>query len=84
MDLHLPALDGLEATRRIRQYEDLRSVPIVGTSTFDTAEIQADAFAAGCTAFRRQPIDFDKFGDIADLILHRHTAQVTRKKGSEK
>ena len=73
MDLNLPVLDGLEATRRIRQREGLRDVPIVATSLLDTAEIEAEAFAAGCTAFRRQPIDFDKFGDIADLILHRHT-----------
>ena len=69
MDLHLPHVDGLEATRRIREIEELRAVPIVGTSTLDTEEVQAEAFAAGCTAFRRQPIDFDKFGDAADLIL---------------
>ena len=83
MDLHLPVLDGLEATRRIRQHEQLRDVPIVGTSTVDTPEIEAAAFAAGCTAFRRQPVDFDKFGEIADLILHRHTGRTTASKRDE-
>ena len=83
MDLHLPGLDGVEATRRIRQHEELRHVPIVGTSTFDTAEVQAEAFAAGCTAFRRQPIDFDKFGDVADLILDRQGNEASRKKSGE-
>ena len=72
MDLHLPELDGLEATRRIREIAALQDVPIVATSTLDSAELQAEAFAAGCTAFRRQPLDFDKFGDVADLILQRH------------
>ncbi len=70
MDLHLPSLDGLEAIRRVREIETLRDVPIIATSTLESAELQADAFAAGCTAFRRQPIDFDKFGEVADLVLH--------------
>ena len=84
MDLHLPVLDGLEATRRIRAHEELRSVPLVATSTFDTPEVQADAFAAGCTAFRRQPIDFDKFGDVADLFLHRQREPTTEVRGLKK
>ena len=69
IDLHPPALDGLEATRRIRAHGELRGVPVVGTSTSDAPELEAAALAAGCTSFRRQPIDFDKFGDLADLIL---------------
>ncbi|MDQ3802921.1 MAG: response regulator [Acidobacteriota bacterium] len=71
MDLHLPVLDGLEATRRLRRQEGLRDVPIVGTSTSDTEEVEAEALAAGCTVFRRQPIDFDKFGEVADHLLRR-------------
>lgn len=70
MDLHLPGLDGLEATRHIRQHEGLRKVPIVCTSNLETPESQSAALEAGCTAFRRQPIDFDRFGDLADLVLH--------------
>jgi CheY-like chemotaxis protein len=75
MDLHLPGLDGLEATRRLRRHEGLSEVPIVCTSTLDTAESEAEALEAGCTLFRRQPVDFDKFGDVADLVLrHRKRA----------
>ena len=71
MDLHLPGLDGLEATRRLRRHEGLGGVPIVCTSTLDTPEAEAEALKAGCTVFRRQPVDFDKFGDVADLVLRR-------------
>jgi CheY-like chemotaxis protein len=69
MDLHLPTLGGLEATRRIRAHDELRDVPIVATSTSDDAELEAEALAAGCDMFRRQPVDFDKFGEVADLML---------------
>src|SRR4051794_11890476 len=35
MDLSLPLLDGLAATRKIRQYPELRSIPIVAVSAHD-------------------------------------------------
>ena len=38
MDLSLPLLDGLAATRRIRQEAELRDVPIVAVSAHDTAD----------------------------------------------
>src|SRR5215207_6586119 len=43
MDLSLPQLDGLAATRRIRQDAEMRDVPIVAVSAHDTADFHADA-----------------------------------------
>src|SRR5918993_417872 len=69
LDLHLPGLEGLEAVRRIRAQEASRETPIVATSTSDDPALEAAALEAGCDRFRRQPVDFDKFGDVADLML---------------
>jgi CheY-like chemotaxis protein len=59
MDLSLPYLDGLAATRRIRQQDGLGRVPIVAVSAHDTADFHADALAAGCNEYVTKPIDFD-------------------------
>lgn len=67
MDLSLPQLDGLAATRRIRQHADLREVPIVAVSAHDTADFHADALAAGCNDYVTKPIDFDQL----EALLHR-------------
>lgn len=67
MDLSLPHLDGLAATRRIRQHPDLREVPIVAVSAHDTADFHADALAAGCNDYVTKPIDFDQL----ETLLHR-------------
>jgi CheY-like chemotaxis protein len=83
MDLHLPGLGGLEATRRVRRHEGLGEVPIVCTSTLDTAESESEALEAGCTMFRRQPVDFDKFGDVADLVLRHHERAAGSASGGE-
>ena len=59
MDLSLPMLDGLSATRRIREQDGLGRVPIVAVSAHDTTDFHADALAAGCNEYVTKPIDFD-------------------------
>lgn len=69
MDLSLPLLDGLAATRRIRQVEELRKVPIVAVSAHDTADFHADALAAGCNDYVTKPIDFDQLEALLSRLL---------------
>jgi CheY-like chemotaxis protein len=69
MDLSLPKLDGLAATRRIRQDPHLRQVPIVAVSAHDTADFHADALAAGCNDYVTKPIDFDQLEALLQRLL---------------
>ena len=69
MDLSLPLLDGLAATRRIRQEAELRDVPIVAVSAHDTADFHADALAAGCNDYVTKPIDFDQLEALLGKLL---------------
>jgi two-component system cell cycle response regulator DivK len=75
MDLSLPQLDGLAATRRIRQHSDLRDVPIVAVSAHDTADFHADALAAGCNDYVTKPIDFDQLEALLDRLLTKKGGQ---------
>lgn len=69
MDLSLPLLDGLAATRRIRQHEELRRVPIIAVSAHDTSDFHADALAAGCNDYVTKPIDFDQLEALLKRLL---------------
>lgn len=71
MDLSLPLLDGLAATRRIREFTDLHSVPIVAVSAHDTADFHADALAAGCNDYVTKPIDFDHLESLLGRLLSK-------------
>ncbi|HEX5709646.1 MAG TPA: response regulator [Pyrinomonadaceae bacterium] len=71
MDLSLPKLDGLAATRRIRQHDGLTKVPIVAVSAHDTADFHAEALAAGCNEYVTKPIDFD----LLESLLTRLTTE---------
>src|SRR5215210_4660871 len=47
MDIAMPELDGLGATRRIRNYVELRNVPIIAITAFDTDGFRRAAFDVG-------------------------------------
>lgn len=69
MDLSLPVLDGLAATRRIRQNEELRRVPIIAVSAHDTSDFHADALAAGCNDYVTKPIDFEQLEQLLSRLM---------------
>jgi two-component system, cell cycle response regulator DivK len=71
MDLSLPKLDGLAATRRIRQRNGLVRVPIVAVSAHDTTDFHAEALAAGCDEYVTKPIDFDQLESLLQRLLDR-------------
>ena len=51
MDIRMPVLDGIEATRRIGADERLRDVKVVILTTFDVDEYVFEALRAGASGF---------------------------------
>ena len=56
MDLVMPGMDGLEATRRIRASAELKDIPIIASSASAFEFNRYDAISAGCTAFLAKPV----------------------------
>jgi len=69
MDLSLPVIDGLAATRAIRKLDGLGKIPIVAVSAHDTSDFQADALAAGCDSYITKPIDFSQLEQLIVRLL---------------
>ncbi len=69
MDLSLPKLDGLEATRRIRQHKVVGKTPIVAISAHDSPESRTEALEVGCNEYVTKPIDFDQLGKLLKRFL---------------
>jgi CheY-like chemotaxis protein len=69
MDLSLPKLDGLAATRQIRKCKDLGNTPIVAISAHDSPETRTEALDAGCNEYVTKPIDFDQLGALVKRFL---------------
>jgi two-component system cell cycle response regulator DivK len=69
MDLSLPQIDGLAATRSIRQMDGMSHVPIIAISAHDTSDFRTDALAAGCNEYVTKPVDFDRLESLLKQLL---------------
>ena len=69
MDLSLPIIDGLAATRLIRNLPDGNQLPIIAVSAHDTADFHADALAAGCDAYITKPINYPELEEVVARLM---------------
>ena len=57
MDIDLPGIDGLEATRRIRNSEADGSIPIIAITSYAMRGDMERVLQAGCSGYFEKPID---------------------------
>ena len=69
MDSTLPRLDGLAATRRIRESSNGRNTPIVFICGQAEPKYYTHAKDAGCDEFLVKPVDFELFRDVLEKHL---------------
>ena len=69
MDMMMPGLNGLDATRRIREDQSLEQTPIVAVSAYGADEYRDKALSAGCTEYVSTPFDPEKLGDLIKKLL---------------
>ncbi len=71
MDISLPGMDGLAATRILRADPQFRTVPIVALTAHAMKGDEARAVAAGCDGYVTKPIDTASFARTVGEILAR-------------
>ena len=78
MDLMMPGMDGLDATRRIRERESLRDTPIVVVSAYGADEYRAKALAAGCTEYVATPFEPVALAELIGTLLSQGSSTSTK------
>ncbi|MDQ6786933.1 MAG: response regulator [Acidobacteriota bacterium] len=68
MDMALPSVDGISATKLIRQFEETSKIPIIAF-TASGQYVYQQAIEAGCNALLDKPIDTDKLQSMLDQYL---------------
>ena len=69
MDMQMPQLDGLSATRRIRDLKSHDYVPIVAVSAYGANEYRSRALDAGCTEYVPTPFEPEALSQLIERLL---------------
>lgn len=69
MDIAMPGIDGLAATRRIRKHAELQHVPVIALTAFETLGFRQAAAEAGFDGYLTKPIDFEKLNNLINIFL---------------
>jgi two-component system phosphate regulon response regulator PhoB len=79
MDISMPRLDGLGATRKIRETDALRDVPVIAVTAFGTEGFQRAAYDVGVSGYLTKPIDFARMHQlVAGLLAPRGSGSLIR------
>jgi CheY-like chemotaxis protein len=71
MDLNLPVIDGWEATRRLKDQQETKHIPIIVLTADSSKRGREQALAAGCDEFELKPIDFEGLIEKIQALLSR-------------
>ncbi|GLR47079.1 response regulator [Sphingomonas astaxanthinifaciens] len=71
MDVMMPVMDGLEATRRIRDDQQWARLPIIMLTAKAMPDDQAKCLAAGASDYMAKPLDVDKLLSLVRVWMPR-------------
>jgi CheY-like chemotaxis protein len=69
MDVEMPELDGLSATRKIRALPHAQTLPIVAVSAYGADQFRNEALAAGCNEYVSTPFEPEEFEKLIRALL---------------
>jgi PAS domain S-box-containing protein len=69
MDIQLPGMDGLEATRRLRADPEFRTLPIIALTALAMPGDRERCLAAGATDYVTKPVSLKKLATMIDEYL---------------
>lgn len=69
MDVEMPELDGLAATRKIRELKDYKDVPILAVSAYGADQYRDHAIAAGCNEYVSTPFEPEELERLIRMLI---------------
>jgi two-component system cell cycle response regulator DivK len=73
MDILLPDMDGLAATRLIKADPVLRAIPVIAVTAYAMKGDEDEVFAAGCDGYVTKPVRYKEFLSELETVAARRT-----------
>ncbi|MBI5249577.1 MAG: AAA family ATPase [Desulfomonile tiedjei] len=75
MDVSLPGMDGLSATRILKQNSQTGHIPVVAVTAHAMRGDEQKALAAGCDSYLSKPLNKEKFCNLIKAFVDRASAK---------
>ena len=72
MDIQLPDISGMEATRRLKADEQTRAIPVIAVTAFAMSGDEARILASGCDVYVAKPFDLVEFLQLVERWTSGH------------
>jgi len=69
MDIQLPEVSGLEVTRRLKEDDELKHIPVIAITAFAMKGDEEKIREGGCEAYIAKPISVQKFLEVVQQFL---------------
>ena len=70
MDIQLPGMDGLSATRLLKKDDALKNIPVIALTSYAMQGDEEKAMEAGCAGYLTKPINTRDFLEHIDQYLN--------------
>jgi CheY-like chemotaxis protein len=84
MDIQLPGIDGLDATRRIKKDPELMKIPVLALTSHAMQGDKEKSIEAGCSGYITKPVDTRNFLSVIHGFLDGHTPLNGRSAGESR
>ena len=72
MDVMMPVMDGYEATRKLRQMDEFKALPVISLTAKAMSDDKAKCLEAGANDYMTKPVDMDKLVEnVKSLVIQR-------------
>ncbi len=71
MDVQLPTMDGLEATKKLKENPATRDIPVIAVTSYAMKGDRERALAAGCVDYLTKPLDKTSFLQLVSSYVGR-------------
>jgi CheY-like chemotaxis protein len=74
MDMHLPLLDGWEASRRLKDNPSTKTIPIIALTADAMSGDREKALESGCDDYETKPVMFQQLLEKIEILLGRSSS----------